>query len=612
MNFKKYLLHSIRNKAVAVSLLPLILTIVFIIMYYPAKEKDTNIASVKVQVKTLSEMLAFSVGAGLQGSNFELVQTAYEWAKKDKNVVFISIIDESNTPIIEYNPRKYAVSASSVKALSINDENATLANSTEIKYLDKTYGKIVLLYSLESMNSSIAEGRTTTLLITFAILLVVSFWVTFVFKRIVKGITGLRDAAQRASEGDLTVKIDHDSQDEVGDLSLAFKKMLNNIVVANQQLAEEKLSVEKKVEEAVAASVAQSRYLSESTGVILNEMKRFANGDLTTTLEVQGNDDIAKLYSGFNDSVQNIRKLLTEVSEAVAATASAAAQISSSAEEMAAGAQEQSAQSDGVASAVNQMTSTILDSSKNVAIAVDFSKSAGSKAQNGAKKVNETKEAIGRIVASAMSTGKIISSLAGKTTQIGEITQVIDEIADQTNLLALNAAIEAARAGEQGRGFAVVADEVRKLAERTTKATKEIANTIKEIQNEAQEADRSMADARHSVEAGAKLNDELEIALKEILLESQNVEGEITQVAAATEELSSAAEEIGKNMEIMRQVIGESASGTQQIARATEDLNRLTTKLQSLISMFQFEYSNSSGPLVKRQAGNRTLAAKKW
>ncbi|MBI5726927.1 MAG: HAMP domain-containing protein [Ignavibacteriales bacterium] len=612
MNFKKYLLQSIRNKAVAVSLLPLILTIVFIIMYYPAKEKDTNIASVKVQVKTLSEMLAFSVGAGLQGSNFELVQTAYEWAKKDKNVVFISIIDESNTPIIEYNPRKYSVSTSSVKALSINDENATLANSTEIKYLDKTYGKIVLLYSLESMNSSIAEGRTTTLLITFAILLVVSFWVTFVFKRIVKGITGLRDAAQRASEGDLSVKIEHNSQDEVGDLSLAFKKMLDNIVVANQQLAEEKLSVEKKVEEAVAASVAQSRYLSESTGVILNEMKRFANGDLTTTLEVQGNDDIAKLYSGFNDSVQNIRKLLTEVSEAVAATASAAAQISSSAEEMAAGAQEQSAQSDGVASAVNQMTSTILDSSKNVAIAVEFSKRAGSKAQNGAKKVNETKEAIGRIVASAMSTGKIISSLAGKTTQIGEITQVIDEIADQTNLLALNAAIEAARAGEQGRGFAVVADEVRKLAERTTKATKEIANTIKEIQNEAQDADRSMADARHSVEAGAKLNDELEIALKEILLESQNVEGEITQVAAATEELSSAAEEIGKNMEIMRQVIGESASGTQQIARATEDLNRLTTKLQSLISMFQFEYSNSSGPLVKKHAGNRTLATKKW
>ncbi|MBI2419380.1 MAG: HAMP domain-containing protein [Ignavibacteriales bacterium] len=612
MNFKKYLLQSIRNKAIAVSLLPLILTIVFIIMYYPAKEKDTNIASVKVQVKTLSEMLAFSVGAGLQGSNFELVQTAYEWAKKDKNVVFISIIDESNTPIIEYNPRKYAVSASSVKALSINDENATLANATEIKYLDKTYGKIVLLYSLESMNSSIAEGRTTTLLITFAILLVVSFWVTFVFKRIVKGITGLRDAAQRASEGDLTVKIDHNSQDEVGDLSLAFTKMLNNIVVANQQLAEEKLSVEKKVEEAVAASVAQSRYLSESTSVILNEMKRFANGDLTTTLEVQGNDDIAKLYSGFNDSVQNIRKLLTEVSEAVAATASAAAQISSSAEEMAAGAQEQSAQSNGVASAVNQMTSTILDSSKNVAIAVDFSKSAGSKAQNGAKKVNETKEAIGRIVSSAMSTGKIISSLAGKTTQIGEITQVIDEIADQTNLLALNAAIEAARAGEQGRGFAVVADEVRKLAERTTKATKEIANTIKEIQNEAQEANRSMADARQSVEAGAKLNDELEIALKEILLESQNVEGEITQVAAATEELSSAAEEIGKNMEIMRQVIGESASGTQQIARATEDLNRLTTKLQSLISMFQFEYANTSGPLVKKQAGNRTLATKKW
>ena len=180
-----------------------------------------------------------------------------------------------------------------------------------------------------------------------------------------------------------------------------------------------------------------------------------------------------------------------------------------------------------------------------------------------------------------------VKELGKSSDQIGEIIGVIDDIADQTNLLALNAAIEAARAGEQGRGFAVVADEVRKLAERTTKATKEIAGMIKKIQADTTGAVQSMEEGTQEVERGIELADKAGMSLKEIVGVSQKVTDMVTQIAAASEEQSSASEQISKNVEGISKVTGETAQGTQQIARAAEDLNRLTENLQKLIGQFK-------------------------
>ena len=314
-----------------------------------------------------------------------------------------------------------------------------------------------------------------------------------------------------------------------------------------------------------------------------------SSGDLTARVKGDYKGDHQLIKDRINKLGESLSNVIRDVTEAIEATASASSQISSSAEEMASGAQEQSAQTTEIASAIEQVTSTILETTKNANIAAESTKSAGEIAKEGGKIVKDTVDGINKIAEVVSVAAETVSKLGKSSDQIGEIVQVINDIADQTNLLALNAAIEAARAGEQGRGFAVVADEVRKLAERTTKATHEIRIMITQIQKETFGAVESINLGTEQVKLGREKAFQAGNSLKEIITSSDGVVEIVNQVATASEQQARGSEQISKNIEMISNITQQSATGIQQIARAAEDLSRLTENLQNLINQFKVD-----------------------
>lgn len=464
----------------------------------------------------------------------------------------------------------------------------------EFKPWNAFYGCGVYVDDVEQEISSFVNSLYIPIIVAILIALVVGFFLARAISALIKK---LDDEAKKIENGATNIDLDINSEDEIGHLAKSFVKMVNNLKEKMNEANEKGVLAQKAAEEADRSKheiELQQKYLAEKVDVILVGMEKFAQGDLTVNLEVTKDDSIGQLFRGFNMAVQKIKDIISKVTEAAMATASASNQISSSIEEMAAGSQEQSAQTTEIAGAVEEMSKTIIETTRNASVASDNAKEAGKLAIEGGKVVSKTIEGMEKISEVVTSSAQLVFALGKNSDKIGEIVQVINDIADQTNLLALNAAIEAARAGEQGRGFAVVADEVRKLAERTTRATKEIADMIKQIQQDTGNAVVSMEKGISEVDLGKNLVNEAGNVLKKIITSSEKVSDLIAQVAAASEEQSTASEEISKNIEGINNVTKEASSGIHQIARAAEDLNSLTVNLQDLVSKFKIDESYSS------------------
>jgi methyl-accepting chemotaxis protein len=235
------------------------------------------------------------------------------------------------------------------------------------------------------------------------------------------------------------------------------------------------------------------------------------------------------------------------------------------------------------------MTRTISANRDNAHHAAETARKAGAKAHEGGRVMQETITGIGKVTDAVMESASMIEELRKSNEQVREILEIINDIAAQTNLLALNAAIEAARAGEQGRGFAVVADEVRKLAEKTVKSTKDIAQMVQQIQNDTIRAVKSIERGTQEVEREKALAAEAEVALSTIIRQMDEVEHLISDVALSGEQLSEAGNLIAQSVHGISQITDKTAMETSDIASATGELNSLTASLQKLVSMFKVD-----------------------
>ena len=324
------------------------------------------------------------------------------------------------------------------------------------------------------------------------------------------------------------------------------------------------------------------------TGLV-SLMGDIAHGDLTQKIDVTSEDEIGELSENANKMVDDINNALSQVLATTKMVTSSANELSKDSAQIVDGSKSQSDKSTNVATAMEEMSATVVEIAKNSGEAANASKEARDMAVKGGDVVKKTLDGMGRIASSVEKSANTIKVLEKSSAQIGEIVKVIDDIADQTNLLALNAAIEAARAGEQGRGFAVVADEVRKLAEKTSKATKEIADMIKVIQVDTKNAVSAMDEGTKEGKAGVSLASEAGAALDKIVETVKRVSDMIAQIATAAEEQSATTEEITRNIGSIAEVSKDTMAKAEASSSVTEEMKKLAKELENLINKFRLK-----------------------
>ncbi|QQX59699.1 methyl-accepting chemotaxis protein [Pseudomonas chlororaphis subsp. aurantiaca] len=337
----------------------------------------------------------------------------------------------------------------------------------------------------------------------------------------------------------------------------------------------------------ILAAVIITRQITRPLRETMTVVERIASGDLTQDVRVTRRDELGVLQQGIGRMGVTLRELIGGIRDGVTQIASAAEELSAVTEETSAGVNSQKVETDQVATAMHEMTATVQEVARNAEEASQAAAAADGEAREGDKVVAEAIAQIERLASEVVRSTDAMSVLQQESQKIGSVMDVIKAVAEQTNLLALNAAIEAARAGEAGRGFAVVADEVRALAQRTQKSTEEIEGLVAGLQNGTQQVANVMNNSRSLTDSSVDLTRKAGASLENITRTVSNIQSMNQQIAAAAEQQSAVAEEISRSIINVRDVSEQTAAASDETAASSVELARLGNQLQMMVSHFR-------------------------
>jgi methyl-accepting chemotaxis protein len=539
---------------------------ILIFSYFPHEQNNQARLALGDKAESLASMLAYALAGPAKFGDKETADLLLGEAKKSRDLAFATVTGAAGKEITALGREE----ATRARAQAPIEElrNGRLTEdfyATERDILDpqgQRVGRLELGFSLEDVHEAVRRNRLAGLLVSGIMLVLGLLGAAAIAGKLTSPMRRTLEHLRKISTGDLTERLDLERRDEVGELASGVNKMADNV---------------RDILVRVHASAMQVASSAEEISANASQITRGA------AQQALAADDTSSSMEQIAAQMQSVSKSAENLAATVEQTSTSIHKMFGSIEQVAGGAGQLSASVQETAATVEQMTSSIRRIAKNTEVVNEVSRKAALQASEGGAALKDTIERIRATASQMQESSEAIGRLSQRSQEISKIVNVIEDIADQTNLLALNAAIEAARAGEAGRGFAVVADEVRKLAERSVLATKEISDVIAAVRSETQSVIDLTRTNIHETRESAAMVERTGSLLGRIIADAEKASTLITEVNHATQEHSSAADEIlatvARMNSLTRQVAEaaqEQSRSSQGILEAVETMNRMT------------------------------------